>query len=71
MKKTPDLTSIQENSEGSETRWYELDRFVPYRDLVFVLGFLIVAVGVGMLSIPVGLIAVGLGLILVSWLMSR
>ena len=51
--------------------WYELEWLVPYRDLLFVLGFASVVAGVSRWSAPGALITAGAGLMYAGWLMSR
>ena len=54
-----------------KSRWYELDRLVPYRDLLLVVGFGMVVAGISRWTIPGAVVVGGAGLMLASWLMSR
>jgi hypothetical protein len=51
-------------------RWYDLDYLVPYRDLIFVIGFAVFETGVFLIpgiGLPAGLITTGAGLMYAAW----
>lgn len=52
-------------------KWYELERLVPYRDLVLVLGALLTVIGVMLVFVPAALIVAGVGLVYLSWRMAK
>lgn len=51
--------------------WYELDRYLAYRDLLFLAGFGLVIAGVAWWSGAGAMVLAGVGLMLAGWLMSR
>lgn len=72
VKAKPDSTSAKKIPAALPgPKWYELDALFPYRDLLMVIGYIMVVGGIGMWSIPAALIFGGLGMIAASWLMSR
>src|ERR1700721_1929921 len=56
-------------SKPSSVRWYELERYVPYRDQIAVLGFLVIVYGVSRLSVTGSVILFGAGLCFLGYLM--
>lgn len=52
-------------------RWYEFDRLIPYQDIVFVVGGLLVAAGAWWIYPPSALLIAGAGLIWLAILMGR
>ena len=61
----------QRDEKSASPAWYELERLIPYRDLLFVAGFALVVMGVSRWSAPGALITAGAGLMYAGWLMSR
>jgi hypothetical protein len=54
-----------------KTKWYELDRLVPYRDPMGLVGFLLIVACVSAFSWRGGLGVAGVGLLALSYLMAR
>lgn len=52
-------------------KWWELERLIPYRDLVMVTGYLVITGGVAMWSVPACLVFAGSGIVALSWLLGR
>jgi hypothetical protein len=52
-------------------RWYELDRLLPYRDLVLVAGIACLLGGVACYTLPGALMLAGAILVALGWLMGR
>jgi len=61
---------MPETENKQQSRWYELDWIVPYRDAVLVLGFVTLETGIFLIpnwGLQLGLITTGLGLALAAW----
>jgi hypothetical protein len=52
-------------------KWYDLDRIVPYRDPIGLVGYLLVVGGFSLFSHAVAMMAAGVGLLCLSILMGR
>lgn len=52
-------------------KWWELERLIPYRDLVMVVGYLVITGGVALWSVPACLVFAGSGIVALSWLLGR
>lgn len=51
--------------------WYDLDRYSVYRDLLLLVGFILLVTGLGEYSVPAAVMLAGVGLMLAAYLMSR
>ncbi len=47
-------------------KWYDLERLVPYRDLILVIGFGLIVYGIGLIYAPAAWIVAGAGLVTAS-----
>jgi len=52
-------------------KWHNLERLLPYSDLVGMIGFVLLVGGIAWISVPCALIAAGILLIALSLYMAR
>ena len=53
------------------TEWYNLDRYSVYRDLLLLVGFILVVAGTALYSIRIATMLAGLGLMTAAYFMSK
>lgn len=65
------VRAIQAERRQKPSSSFSLENLTPYRDAIFIVGFVLVVAGICLWSRPAALIAAGAGLMYAGYLMSK